>query len=89
MLWRPLFGLLNQEKYIPLRYSGGLTLELDIANDFLEPIVTDLGYFHARVGMIEDNTAPGTAAPNASPNNTRSWNTQNVQKYNSLSYRQQ
>ena len=78
MLWRPLFGLLNQEKYIPLRYSGGLTLELEIVNDFFEPIITDLGLFHARVGMIEDNTAPGTAAPNAPPANTRSWSTQNV-----------
>jgi len=58
MLWRPLFGLLNQEKYIPLRYSGGLTLELEIVSDFLEPIITDLPDFNARMGTLDDNVNP-------------------------------
>ena len=66
MMWRPLFGLLNQEKYIPLRYSGGLTLELEIVNDFLEPIITDLPNFDARVGDLD--------LPNPRPaNNVITW----------------
>jgi hypothetical protein len=38
VLFKPLSGLLNQPKYIPLRYCP-LTFELELVNDPLEPIV--------------------------------------------------
>ena len=37
--FKPLFGLLNQPKWIPLKYAGGLVLELEIVNNFTDPII--------------------------------------------------
>ena len=38
VLFKPLLGILNQPKYLPLRYAP-LTIELELVNDFKEPII--------------------------------------------------
>jgi hypothetical protein len=37
--FKPLFGLLNQPKWIPLKYAGGIVLELELVNTFGEPLM--------------------------------------------------
>jgi hypothetical protein len=54
VLFKPLSGLLMQSKYIPLRYCP-LTIELELVNDALEPIIA-----HGEVGadtFTEFNTS--------------------------------
>lgn len=64
VLFKPLFGLLNQNKMIPLRYCP-LTIELELVNDFLSPIVS---------------FQTGTVANQFSATNTSLvWNITNVQ----------
>ena len=38
LLFKPLLGIFNQPKYLPIRYSP-LTIEIELVNDMLEPIV--------------------------------------------------
>ena len=44
VLRKPLFGILNQPKYLPIRYSP-ITIELELVNDMKEPIIPQLGSF--------------------------------------------
>ena len=37
VLFKPLLGIFNQPKYLPIRYSP-LTIEIELVNDMLEPI---------------------------------------------------
>jgi len=67
VLFKPLSGLLMQEKYIPLRYCP-LTIELELVDDADSPIVS----------ILDNNDPP---ADNAfTPNNTsKNWQIENVQ----------
>ena len=40
VLFKPLCGLFNQPKYIPLKYCGGITIELELVSDATEPIIS-------------------------------------------------
>ena len=40
VLFKPLLGLFNQNKFLPLKKMGGLTLELELVDDFDIPIIT-------------------------------------------------
>lgn len=63
VLFRPLFGLLNQEKYLPLRFAGGLVIELEVVSDSTEPVVVPM-----TTGFTFSDT-----------NTSTSWVIQNVQ----------
>ena len=39
VLFKPIFGLLNQPKYLPLKKMGGLSIELELNNNYLDAIV--------------------------------------------------
>ena len=41
VMFTPLSGLCNQDKYLPLRYMGGLTLELELVSDPAECLISD------------------------------------------------
>ena len=40
VMFRPLSGLINQDTYLPFRYMGGLTIELELVSDPNEPIIS-------------------------------------------------
>jgi len=42
VLFKPLLGILNQPKYLPIRYCP-ITIELELVNDMKEPILTPVG----------------------------------------------
>ncbi len=44
-LFKPLLGILGQSKYLPLRYCP-LTIELELVNHLVEPIIPILGDFN-------------------------------------------
>lgn len=52
VLFKPLSGLLNQEKYLPVRYSP-ITIELELVNDASEPVVSYL----EGTNFTEENTS--------------------------------
>jgi hypothetical protein len=66
VLFKPLFGLLNQNKMIPLRYCP-LTIELELVNDFISPIVS------YQAGTANSTTEFTTT------NTSLVWNITNVQ----------
>jgi hypothetical protein len=39
-MFKPLSGLINQDKYLPLRYMGGLTLEFELISDPTECLIS-------------------------------------------------
>ena len=39
VLFKPIFGLLNQPKYLPLKKMGGLSIELELNDNYLDAIV--------------------------------------------------
>ncbi len=39
VLFKPIFGLLNQPKYLPLKKMGGLSIELELNDNFLDAII--------------------------------------------------
>jgi hypothetical protein len=41
VMFVPLSGLINQDKYLPLRYMGGLTIELELVSDPTECLISD------------------------------------------------
>jgi hypothetical protein len=41
VLFTPLLGVLGCDKYLPLRYMGGLTIELELINDPFECLLSD------------------------------------------------
>jgi len=48
VLFKPLSGLLNSDKYLPLRYMGGLTLEFELVSDPTEPLISEAYTWPAR-----------------------------------------
>jgi hypothetical protein len=58
VMFKPLSGLINQDKYLPLRYMGGLTLEFELVSDPTECLISD-PYTFAAV------TAAGIVLPEA------------------------
>ena len=42
VLFKPLLGILNQPKYLPIRYCP-ITIEIELVNDMREPILTPVG----------------------------------------------
>ena len=55
VLFKPLSGLLNQAKYLPLRYAP-LTIELELVSDATTPIVSYMGGTEANA-FAEANTS--------------------------------
>ena len=41
VLFKPLSGILNQNKLLPLRYAP-ITIELELVDDALEPIISNV-----------------------------------------------
>ena len=39
VLFKPIFGLLNQPKYLPLKKMGGLSIELELNDNYLDAII--------------------------------------------------
>ena len=74
-----LSGLCNCDKYLPLRYMGGLTTELELESDPLEPIISD-PYVSGGVGAEEQTlnspyrAATQTIALLQEANISRDWN---------------
>ena len=67
VLFKPLSGICLQDKYLPLRYCGPLTIELELTNDPNDPVV---------VG-INPTGAPANAFTTA--NTSTNWQLQQVQ----------
>jgi len=68
VLFKPLSGLLNQNKLIPLRFSP-LTIELELVDSFAEPIISNF-----TTGTV-NNSAKGFTASNSS----QLWQIEQVQ----------
>ena len=52
VLFKPMSGILNQRKYIPIRFMP-ITIELSLVDDPLDPIVSNMNH----VGFTDANTA--------------------------------
>ncbi len=52
VLFKPLCGLFNQPKYLPLKYCGGITIELELVSSLTEPIIT-----HVNADFTDANTS--------------------------------
>ena len=70
VLCKPLLGILNQRKYLPLRFMP-ITLDLLLVDDPLDPIVSNFPNYQAGVA------APAIAFTNV--NTSTTWQIQNVQ----------
>jgi len=70
VLFKPLSGILNQRKYLPLRFMP-ITIELSMVDDPLHPIISNISNYQAGVA------APANAFTNAKTSTT--WQIQNVQ----------
>ena len=71
VLFKPLLGLLNQTKFLPLSKMGSMTLELELVDDINEPIIMPDAYI---------STDPVIAGIRFSIANTsNNWQIQNVQ----------
>ena len=70
VLFKPLSGILNQRKYLPLRFMP-ITIALSLVDDPLDPIISIFTSYEAGVA------APVNAFTNA--NTSTTWQIQNVQ----------
>ena len=68
VLFKPLSGLFNQSKYLPLKYCGGITIELEVVGDATEPIVSHTW-----------TTGTGNTGVDLATNTSVSWHLENVQ----------
>ena len=66
VLFKPLSGLFNQNKFLPVRYAP-ITIELELVNDAIEPILS-------KFGTEDPVDGPFTAA-----NTSLAWQIENVQ----------
>ena len=72
--FKPLCGLFSQFKYLPLKYMGNLTIELELVNSDLDCIINPDDYDEADAGIAQnlrerftqDVALPGGAATNTS-----------------------
>ena len=69
VLFKPLSGILNQRKYLPLRFMP-ITIELSLVDDPLDPIISNFANYAL-------GGAPASAFTNA--NTSTTWQIQNVQ----------
>ena len=78
VMFKLLSGLCNCDKYLPLRYMGGLTIELELVSDPLDPLISDT-FTAPAVAAWEGNASnPPTLARAAVPllqesNISRDW----------------
>ena len=70
VLFKPILGLLNQPKFLPLSKMGPMVLELDLVDEFNDPVVTPDALLNP----------PETDAKKITPANTSNdWQIENVQ----------
>ena len=70
VLFKPILGLLNQPKFLPLSKMGPMVLELELVDEFTDPVVTSEALLNP----------PETDANKFTPANTSNdWQIENVQ----------
>ena len=52
--FKPLCGLFSQFKYLPLKYIGNLTIELELANNAIDCIINPNSYDESDTGLDAD-----------------------------------
>jgi len=56
-LFKPLSGLFSQNKYIPLKYSGAIIIELELTDSLTDPVMQPYSTGSATQFFIADNTS--------------------------------
>ena len=52
--FKPLCGLFSQFKYLPLKYMGNLTIELELVNNAIDCIINPNDYDESDTGLTPD-----------------------------------
>ena len=71
--FKPLAGLFSQFKYLPLKYMGNLTIELELVSNDLDCIVNPDDYDEADAGIaqnLREKFTADVALPGGNPTNT-------------------
>lgn len=84
VLFKPLCGLLNQSKFLPLTYLQSLSLELELVDNPRDPVLNSLGAgVTAGVPAVAPDLAAGTAGTAGNlwldSGNSVVWHIENVQ----------
>lgn len=74
VLFKPMMGMFNQNKFLPLRYMSGLTLELELISNPSDAVLFE--HLYAATGDDAGNTAKTTFYKS---NSTNQWRIQNVE----------
>jgi hypothetical protein len=67
VMFTPLCGLISQEKYLPLRYMGGLTLEFELVQDPTECLITAQYIIPQSTTTSDDPDTPGATITTHTP----------------------
>jgi len=62
VLFKPLSGLCNSDKFLPLRYMGGLTLEFELISDPTECLISEAYTWPARAEVLKTGVTRYEAA---------------------------
>ena len=86
VLFKPLCGLLNQSKYLPLTYLQSLSLELELVDSATDPVIKSAGATAVTTATAPTLTVGATAGtfgavanPFIDGNNSVLWHIENVQ----------